>query len=312
MVKQNRIQNGEKRARLLSAERKRMRLGYVFCLPLILGLLFMFIPNMAQTVIFTLNDIEPGNGGYTLNWVGVQNYVKAFTENPQFYIYLKQTLQFLFTNLPVVTIFSLFIAVVLNQKFRGRIFARTVFFIPVLLATGVVASIEHTSNLMGMLTTNTVDTGTSVDWSQMQGLKNVLLSLNFNTTLITIVASAANSIYSIVQVSGIQILILLAGLQEVPPSLYEAAKVEGCDGWSLFWKITFPIISPQLMVCGVYTVVDAYNSVSNTFASYTYTVAFSQNQYGYATAMNFIYFVIVGLGLAAFGAIISRYVHYNS
>ena len=231
-------------------------------MPLIFGLIFMFVPNMVQTVIFTLNDIEPGSGGYVLTWVGIRNYVKAFTENPQFYMHLKASLQSLFTNLPIVTIFSLFIAVILNQKFRGRIAARTIFFIPVLLATGVVASVEQTSNLMGMVSSGTIDTGTTVDWSQMQGLKNVLLSLNFNDTLIGIVASAADSIYTIVQVSGIQILILLAGLQEIPYSLYEAAKVEGCDGWSLFWKITFPIISPQLVVCGVYTVVDAYNSVS--------------------------------------------------
>ena len=113
------------------------------------------------------------------------------------------------------------------------------------------------------------------------------------------------------QASGIQIFILLAALQEIPGSLYEAAKVEGCDGWSLFWKITFPMVSPQLVVCGVYTVVDAYSSVSNTLSPYTEQVAFRLNQYGYATAMNFLYFLAVGLVLLVLGGIVSRLVFFN-
>lgn len=297
----------------LSVERRRMRMGYIFCLPLIFGLLLLFIPNMIQTITFTLNDfdIDPTGNGYALSSVGIRNYVKALTENPQFLIHLKNSLQSIFINLPIVVIFSLFMAVVLNQKFKGQLVSRVIFFIPVLLATGVVASVENSSNLLGMVADNSIDTGTTVDWSQMSGLRDILLSLNFSDTLISIVATAANSIYEIVQISGIQIFILLAGLQEISPSLYEAAKVEGCDGWSLFWKITFPMISPQLVVCGVYTVVDSYSSVSNTLAAYTNSVAFSTNQYGYATAMNFIYFVIIGIILAILSVIISRFVHYN-
>ena len=297
----------------LSVERRRMRMGYIFCLPLIFGLLLLFIPNMIQTITFTLNDfdIDPTGNGYTLSSVGIRNYVKTLTENPQFLIHLKNSLQSIFVNLPIVVIFSLFMAVVLNQKFKGQLVSRVIFFIPVLLATGVVASVENSSNLLGMVADNSVDTGTTVDWSQMSGLRDILLSLDFSETLISIVATAANGIYEIVQISGIQIFILLAGLQEISPSLYEAAKVEGCDGWSLFWKITFPMISPQLVVCGVYTVVDSYSSVSNTLAAYTNSVAFSTNQYGYATAMNFIYFVIIGIILAILSLIVSRFVHYN-
>lgn len=295
----------KKTKRVLSAERKRMRMGYVFCLPLILGLLIMFIPNIIQTIIFTLNDIKASDGGYSMSWIGLDYYRKALTENPQFIIHLTKSLRYLFTTLPVVTIFSLFIAVVINQKFKGRLVVRTIFFLPVLLATGVVLSIEGSSNLMGMIANNTIDTGTNVDWSQLQGLKNILLNLNFNDQLISIIAYAADSIYTIVQISGIQIMILLAGLQEIPISIYEAAKVEGCDSWSLFWKITFPMIMPQLIVCGVYTVVDAYSSVNNTLSAYAATYV-NLNQFGYATAMNFIYFAIVAIILSALGVLISK------
>lgn len=299
--------------RSLSVEKRRMRVGYLFCLPLIFGLALLFIPSMVQTVIFTLNDLEvdPTGNGYSLIWVGLHNYRRALTENPQFLIHLKNSLQSLFVNLPVVVVFSLFMAVVLNQNFKGRLFVRMIFFIPVLLATGVVASVESSSNLLGMVADSSVDIGTAVDMSQLQGMRDLLLSLNFSDQLISIVASAANGIYNVVQISGIQIFILLAGLQEISPSLYEAARVEGCDGWSLFWKITFPMVSPQLVVCGVYTIVDSYSSLSNTLAQYTNQVAFRLNQYGYATAMNFLYFLAVGLILLVLSAVISRLVFYN-
>lgn len=290
-----------------------MRVGYLFCLPLIFGLAFLFIPTMVQTVIFTLNDLEvdPTGNGYSLLWVGLHNYRRALTENPQFLIHLKNSLSSMFVNLPIIVIFSLFMAIVLNQKFKGRLFVRLIFFIPVLLATGVVASVENSSNLLGMVADSSVNTGTAVDMSQLQGMKELLLNLNFSDQLISIVASAANSIYNVVQVSGIQIFILLAGLQEVPTSLYEAARVEGCDGWSLFWKITFPMVSPQLVVSAVYTIVDSYSSLSNTLSSYTNQVAFQLNQYGYATAMNFLYFLAVGFILLVLSGIVSRLVFYN-
>lgn len=296
----------------MSLERKQLRYGYIFVLPLILGLVFIYIPNLIKTFIFTMNNIDITEGGYNLLFVGITNYKKALTENPNFLIYLKDAIIHLVTNVPVVVIFSLFIAVVLNQKFKGRIMARTIFFIPVLLATGVIAKVEMSSNLLGIMdSSRIIDTGTNVDWSQMEGLKNILLGLSFNDTLISIVASTANGIYKVVQISGIQIFIILAGLQEISPSLYEAANVEGCDGWSLFWKITFPMISPQLMVCGVYTIVDTFTSSDNKLADYIYGVAFSQNQYGYATAMDFIYFLGIGLVIVIFGTLLTKFVFYN-
>lgn len=300
-----------RKRKMLSAETRRMRHGYLFCLPLIVGLLILFIPNMVQTIIFTLNDVVAGSGGYTLEWVGISNYVKALTENPHFFIYLKESLQSLLTNLPVVVIFSLFIAVIVNQKFKGRMFARVLFFIPVLLSTGVVALVESSPQVT-VGNTAGIDIGAVVNIQEVQGLKEILLNLNLSEGFVNFIASAADGIYTIVKISGIQIMILLAGLQEISPDLYEAAKVEGCDSWSLFWKIIFPIISPQLLVSGVYTVVDSYSQVSNTLAPYTHSIAFTQNQYGYATAMNFMYFAIVGLAIGILGLITSRYVHYNN
>ncbi len=299
--------------RKTSVEQRRSRHGYLFCLPLIFGIVVMFIPHMVQTVVFTLHNVELNNSGYDLLWIGLDNYKRAFTQDPQFLVYLKDSLVSLFSTLPVIVIFSLFMAAILNQKFKGRSFFRTVFFIPVLLAAGVVAVVENAeaSDILGMVSNSAIDTGTTVDWSSMETIKKVLTDLNFNDTLINIVAGAADSIYTIVQASGIQIMILLAGLQEIPNSLYEAAKVEGCDGWSIFWKITFPIVSPQLVVCAVYTVVDAYTSVNNTVATYAQTMSRQPSGFGYAAVLNFIYFAIVGIVLGLAGLVVKKMVHYQ-
>ena len=197
------------------------------------------------------------------------------------------------------------------MKFLSRVIALIVKV--TVLAAGVVAVVENAdaSNILGMVSSNAVDTGTTVYWSSMQGIKKVLTELNFNDALINIVAGAADSIYTVVQASGIQIMILLAGLQEIPNSLYEAAKVEGCDGWSLFWKITFPIVSPQLVVCAVYTVVDSYTSTSNTVANYALTMSRQAMGFGYAAVINFIYFALVGVIIAISGLFIKRFVHYE-
>ena len=122
--------------------------------------------------------------------------------------------------------------------------------------------------------------------------------------IIDVVAAAADQVQTVVQSAGMQIFILLAGLQEISPSLYEAAKVEGCDGWQLFWKITFPMIMPQLIVCAIYTVANIYVQTGGALSSYINMVAYNQNEYGYATAMSLLYFLGVGVMLGAAAVII--------
>lgn len=296
----------------VSLEKKQARYGYFFILPLIFGCAFLFIPNIIQTFIFTLNKISLQSGGYSLDFVGLSFYKNALFVDAQFRILLVSNIGSLISNVVVIVIFSLFIASVLNQRFRGRIFARVVFFIPVLLATGIIAKIENSSNLLNALeTSRMLNTGTSMDYIQFTAVNDFLTSLNFSEDIINVVKNAAGNIYGVVLSSGIQIFIFLAGLQEIPDSLYEAAKVEGCSGWELFWKITFPIISPQIIVNVIYTIVDTFTKSDSTFFSYTRSLAFAQNQYSLATAMNWLYFMCLSVILIVTGLILSRFVFYN-
>ena len=294
-----------------SLEKRRARAGYVFIIPLILGVVFLFIPNLIQTFQFTVNNIEIVEDGYRLNPVGFYYFKQAVTVNPLFNKYLILSLQELVTDIPVITIFSMFIATLLNQRFRGRIFALAVFFIPVLLATGIVARVETTSKIMDFAGSGALSTGTGLDSLQLNGLNELLLGLNFSPTLISIISGAANGIYGVIQASGIQIFIFLAGLQEIPEPIYEAASVEGCTQWEAFWKITIPMVSPQIAVCFIYTVVDAFTREDSALFSYIKELAFGQNQYAYANAMYMIYLGCIAVLLGIIGLLLSRLVRYN-
>jgi len=273
----------------LSLERKQQRIGILFLLPLLLGIVFIFIPNLVKTFVFTLNNIEIVSDGYRLDYVGLKNYVELFTQEDTFRRQLLSSMRTLVTETPVLVIFSLFIATVLNQNFSGRMLARAIFFVPVILATGVIMRIESSTDLLNFIESGrTLKTGSSLDnvTVSLFDMQEMLSSLHFNETLIGIVTGAANSISHIIMSSGMQIFILLAGLQEIPQSLYEAAHTEGCSAWEAFWKITFPMISPQIVVCLVYTVVNTFTDANNPLFLYINQISsYGVSQYGFATAM---------------------------
>ena len=302
------MKRGDKGSALL---RRRNRVGYFFIFPLILGVLLVFIPNLIQTFQFSLSKIEIGNG-YTLHYEGIGHYIDAWTKDPSFVRFLLQSLGKLATTVPVLVIFSLFIATLLNQKFHGRTLARAVFFVPVILATGIISAVEIYDSNLDFLSTvgadRVVQTGAETDAMQGLQIDKLLTSMNFSPALISIVTGAVSGIYTIVKQSGMQIFIWRAGLQEIPTSLYEAAKVEGCNKWELFWKITFPMISPQIAVCVVYTIVDSYSSSDGQLFSYIQKLAFGQQQYELATAMYISYLLCLSVFIGLVFFILSRFI----
>lgn len=291
-----------KRSHSLSYMERRARKGYLFMLPLFFGLALVFIPSLVRTVIFSFNEITIGSFGYKLTFQGWQYYQTALTKDPQIVPDMVASLRTLLINIPIILIFSLFIATLLNQRFRGRLIARMIFFLPVILTTGILVRFDAPA--MNMVS-QTVDTGSDSSLALVGGLSSMLASLNFSDTLTGIISSAVSNIYSVVTASGIQIFIFLAGLQEIPRSLYEAAAVEGCSKWELFWKITFPMIMPQMTINAVYTIVDSFTDPTGIF---TYISELgTQQQYSLATAASILYLICLGVVIAAVMAIIRVY-----
>lgn len=282
----------------MSFEKKQRLAGYIFILPLIFGACCFFIPNIVKTVIFSLNEIEVGNSSYTLVPKGIKYYYDALFVNADFIQYVIKSLGEMLVQVPTIIIFSLFMASVLNQKFRGRVVARAIFFLPVVLATGIVTKADMAYDLVNSLSGRTV----LEESGQLLNMSGFLYSLNFSETLIKIVVNAANGIEDIVNSSGMQIFILLAAFQEIPISSYEAAAVEGASAWETFWKITIPSVRSQIVVTAVYTVIDTFTKPDNQVFNYIHGIAFQGNQYGYAMAMYIIYLVALAamLGIVMF------------
>lgn len=287
--------------------RRREYYGYFFIFPLIIGVLFIFIPNLYHTLQYSVSSLELGKKGYDATFEGFSQYKAAFTKDANFVPYLVTELKSFLTDVPVITIFSMFIAVLLNGKFHGRTAARLIFFIPVILSTGIISSIESSTDLLA-----NVEAGmTSSDTSLVSGLSNMLLQMNLPKFIIDIIGSAISGIYSVVQRSGMQIFILLTGLQQIPNSLYEAAQVEGCNGWESFWKITFPMMGPHIRISIVYTIVDLTSRTDTVLAKYINLLAFRSNMFSLGTAMYVIYLLIVLVIVAIVLFVLNRFIKYN-
>lgn len=291
------------RKKQASFERQQKIAGYIFIAPLIFGAAFMFLPNIIKTIIYSLNDMVLGNGNYTLEWKGFEYYYKALFVNADFIQYVLKSLGEMLVYVPTIVIFSLFISSVLNQKFKGRVIVRAIFFLPVVIATGIVTKVDSAYDLVSVMSSRDAAEGASESLFQMSSF---LYSLNFNENLTKIVVSAANGISNIVNSSGMQIFIFLAAFQEIPVSSYEAAAVEGCSKWEAFWKITIPSVKSQIIVASVYTVIDTFTKTDNVIFNYIHNVAFAENQYSYAMSMYVIYLTSLGIMLGTAMWIVSR------
>ncbi|MFS8501946.1 MAG: sugar ABC transporter permease [Caldicoprobacter sp.] len=299
---------GRKRRRLTLTS-KRAMMGYAFVSPYIIGLIAFFMVPIVQSFIFSLNRFEVVEDGYVLIPNGFEYYRRALFVHPDFVRNLVESLLDMVTNVPLIIIFSFFAANLLNQKFRGRAAARAIFFLPVILMSGVMRTVDSGDLLQSSLGLTQTDSGGGT--LQAIELARVLFQTRLDPRFINYIISAVERIYDIVSASGVQILIFLAGLQSIPPSLFEASNIEGATGWENFWKITFPMVSPLILVNTVYTVIDTLTNSSNSVMELIEEIAFSQNNYGFSSAMAWIYFISVMVVVLIIIGIISRSVFYQ-
>ncbi len=283
--------------------------GYLFILPFILGfILFMIIP-LIQSLQMSFSNVEL-EGGLTMTWAGLKNYKNAFLVDAEFVPALISELIRMATNVPATLIFSFFIALLLNQNFKGRGAVRAIFFLPVILSSGVIVGLESNNSLLQDM--QEVISETSTDTSITGVLEDILVTSDSSplSTMFYYVFNIINSVYDIAIASGIQIIIFLSGLQTISPSMYEAAEIEGCTGWESFWKITLPMISSMILVNIVYTVIDFFLKTDNTVMEKVTAEISEKLQYGYGSAMAWIYFLCVIVALGIVSLIVSRRVYY--
>ena len=209
-------------------------------------------------------------------------------------------------NTIATLVLSFVLAVILNQKFKGRTLARAIFFLPVILSSGVLPGIEKQNEFYDMMAgvAESVEGASGVNISA--SLQNLLSTSGVASGLFDVIFQMIDAIYDIVMASGIQIIVFLTGLQAISPSLYEAADVEGCTAWESFWKITFPMVSPLLLVNCIYTIVDFFMKNDNRVMERIYDVMYKDFKFGMASAMSWIYFGVALAFILISSFIISR------
>ena len=285
------------------------RTGTLFILPFIIGFLLFMLKPMMESFNMSLNDVKLVTGvGYNLTPVGFKNYHTALAVDPEFNKYLVEEIGQMAANTIATLVLSFVIAVILNQEFKGRTLCRAIFFLPVILSSGVLPGIEHENEFYDMMSglAQSMSESSGVDISAT--LQELLNASGVAGGVFDVVFTMIDSIYDIVMASGIQIIVFLSGLQSISPSLYEAADVEGCSGWESFWKITFPMVSPLLLVNCIYTIIDFFMKNDNRVMELIYQVTYQDAKFGVSSAMSWIYF---GVALAFIGVssfIISRMV----
>lgn len=268
--------------------------GLLFVSPWIIGACIFLLYPLITSFWYALNNIRITPKGKNFTFVGYGNFSQILVTDtdftPEIIDYLTSTI----ISVPIIVVFALIIAIMLNQKIKCRGFFRMIFFLPVIIVSGPV---------MNMLAEGGAATITSIDTQAIvNAISNVLPS-----SLAKPISELFQNMVMILWYSGVQILIFLSGLQKIDRSMYEAAKIDGGSGWECFWKITLPMIKPMILINCVYTIVFISGNEQNSIIGLIQDAMFSgtkEKGYGYASAMAWLYSIVVVVIVVVFAAIL--------
>jgi ABC-type sugar transport system permease subunit len=282
-----------KQSNMNSYKKQKTIWGIIFLTPWLIGVLFLFGLPLFESLRYSFYKLEAASGRIISTFIGLDNYFYAFNEhvlsNSSFKVELINTVVDVLINLPVLLIFSLFIAVMLNAKFRGRAVVRAIFFIPVILNSAAVTSALGGGDVITQILEQS-------NVTQIFDLEYYLVSTGLNAAFIAFIVGLIGRIYDILALSGVPILLFLASIQSVPKHLYEAAKIEGATAYEMFWLITLPNVSAHIITVTVYALVDTFltSPVSNIIST-----ELNSQKWGLASAMSWIYVASIALILLA-------------
>lgn len=290
-----------------SLMRRQQRAGWLFVLPFIIGFLAFFLKPMIISFWYTFNDVSMGTGGLESKWVGLSNYRFLLIEDSSFLTNLWTVTQSMIKQVLICTTLSLFIAVVLVQNFRGRTVYRAIFFLPIIMTSGVVYSMVSTvvgsAGLSG-----SINAYVNSNFS----LTNLMIQGGVSADIVTFLARIVDDIFAMVTNCGVPILLYISGLQKIPQSAYEAARIEGAGGWDIFWKITVPKIAPIIFLNVVYSIVDASTAYGtsaggNLMLTAIQRMGFDKTmKFGMSSAMAWMYFLVIAVFLALAWLLLGR------
>ena len=276
---------------------KRKLLGFTFLIPFLLGFFMFFAKPLVETFKYSFNKITldaVGNMVFTPN--GIQNYIDLFTKEvsttqTQILRVLVDENTNMLINVPLITLLSLFLALLANRQFKGRAIVRMIFFLPIILGLEVVTD-------MMTITTGSETIQTGGLFAESFVARMLMRYTSIPMIYLTPIIDFVENIFSVISRSGVQTLVFLAALQSISPSMYEVAKIEGATGYETFWKVTIPSILHIVVFVVVYTIVDVF--LTSQIAQEVYSFGFEQaNKIGIGSALSVVYIfnVLLVLGI---------------
>ncbi len=310
-----------KKKKIASLDKRKARGGWIFVLPFLIGFALIYLPMVIDSIKYSFCIMNPPAPGAkpTFSFVGWANYNEALFGSGvlggvSYVQTLLDGLQNMIFDIPMILIFSLFMAVLLNQKMAGRAVFRAIFFVPVILATGLMEGLINSANVDAENGAGVDDgTGTSASNEIVNAMdvEALFSGMAVGQELVTYVVTVINNIYNIVNRSGVQMLIFLSGLQSISPAIYESVQIDGATAWETFWKITFPMISPMILVNAIYTIIDSFTTDSNVVMSFITSFEGQPDGRVISSAMSWMYFLIVIGIIAAVAGLMSAFVFYK-
>ncbi|MGB0345738.1 MAG: carbohydrate ABC transporter permease [Acholeplasmataceae bacterium] len=269
--------------------------GYMFISLWLIGLLIFTLYPMIYALYLSFFEAYYNlQTGITTTFVGFENYFNIFRSQTLVPLFANYVIRML-VSVPLIIVFSIIIAVLINVPMKGKSIFRTIFFLPVIIATGPV---------IGELTAQNATTLPALEESNVLNF----ISDNLGSFIADPMVLLLNSLLLVLWYAGIPILIFLAGLQKIDKSVYEAADIDGASPWDRFWKITLPGISSLISVAVIYIVVTMSLFVeSGGILELTRShmlVGAPDSQfwfgYGYAAAIAWMYFIFMVIIMTIF------------
>lgn len=285
---------GTKRKKAVGLDTKKSRIGYYFLLPWIFGVLVFVVGPMFSSIYYSFSNVSITANGITPSFAGLKWYKYALIEDPDFIDIAVSSLSSFITALPIILSVSLLLALILNQPFKGRMFARSVFFLPVIISSGVIMEVLSGFTMSDELSNAVSGANTQVaSYMQVIDFNEILVKLNLPDSINGLMVNYLSDLFNLIWSCGIQILLFIAGLQTIPTQLYEVSKVEGATSWEEFWFITVPMLRQTILLVGFYTMIELFVEKSELVIK---AIGYLKEQvYDRSSAMLWLYFIAVGL-----------------
>lgn len=271
-------------------EHIKSRAGFVFVLPWIIGFILFFAIPVINSLWYSFCDVTLSESGVITKFIGMKSYKYYFLENPDFTTKLTTDVISLIYSLPIILLLSIILALLLNQKFKSRLFFRALYFMPVIIASGVVVDLLFQTSDKELVSAGVSATLTD----SMFSIEDIVGWLNLPDTIGEYAKNVINNIFDLLWGCGIQTVLYIAGLQSIPFTLYEASRVEGATKWEEFWFITFPMLNSITLLVIVFTIVDQFTSTRRNIIDLAYS-QMSVGVYDTTSTMLWIYFALVAV-----------------